>query len=74
VDLLDLPVVGEINQAKAAKYLCTTFQASGMLEPVEGTIVPRFGGLFARGSLYCAVFEDAGRELTDDEVMDPKVQ
>jgi len=34
------------------------------LASVQGRFVPRFGGLFNHGTLYCMVFEDAGRRLS----------
>jgi len=34
---------------------------------VQGSALPHFAGLFRSGSLYCLVFEDAGRDLTDEE-------
>jgi len=33
----------------------------------QGSALPHFAGLFRSGSLYCLVFEDAGRDLTEEE-------
>jgi hypothetical protein len=73
VDLLQLPVRGYPNQTTAISELCNTAVAFGLLQPLQGTIVPRFAGLFAHGTIYCTVFEDAGRPLTDAEKMDKRV-
>jgi len=38
-----------------------------MAKDVQGYALPHFAGLFRSGSLYCLVFEDAGRDLTEEE-------
>jgi len=35
-----------------------------VLEPIQGGAVPHLAGLFGNGTLYCAIYEDAGRQLT----------
>lgn len=40
----------------------------------QGKSLPRYAGLFQRGSLYCAVFQDAGRSLEPEEMEDEAVK
>jgi hypothetical protein len=48
--------------------ICHTFHIYDKeLVPLQGRCVPRFAGLFGHGSLYCAVFEDAGDRITYEE-------
>jgi hypothetical protein len=44
------------------------------LAPLQGRCIPRFGGLFRHGPLYCLVFEDGGREITDIEWRDTPIR
>jgi hypothetical protein len=75
IDLLQFPAEGRGNiQSTAARETSNVFQWFNLLEPLQGTIVPHSAGLFAHGTLYCMVFEDAGRELTHAEKMDEHVQ
>jgi hypothetical protein len=78
VDLLEFPTVrgpkAQPSRAMASEDFAGMFHCFRLLQPIQGTIVPRYAGLFARGTLYCAVFEDAGRYITNAEKMDPKVQ
>lgn len=49
--------------------LSNLYRCFNILAPLQGSAVARCGGLFSNGStLYCLVFEDAGRLLTVDEL------
>jgi hypothetical protein len=61
----------ETTQAMAMKFVSDNVLASTELEALQGTVVPRFAGLFARGSVYCMVFEDAGKSLTIKDKISP---
>jgi len=45
----------------------------GLLEAVQGTAVPRLAGVFGNETLYCAIFEDAGRHLTWAERLNTEI-
>jgi hypothetical protein len=75
MDVSNHAVTGPGPVQKAVTYCFTRiYHAYETLAPVQGFAVPRFGGMFACGTLYCAVLEDAGRLLTYEERMDPDVQ
>jgi len=40
---------------------------------LQGTALPRFAGVFGRGTTFCLIFEDAGPVLTDEELDEPSV-
>lgn len=78
VDLQELLTVPgpkcDDTRSEASEDFAGRFHCFRRLETIQGTIVPHYAGLFARGSLYCAVFDDAGRSITNAEKMDTKVQ
>jgi len=65
VKLLDIPMIGRINDGKAWLDCDVTLYESA--PEMQGKSLPRFAGLFGRGTLFCLVFDDAGRELTTEE-------
>lgn len=50
----------ERTKGMAMKFVADNFLCYKVLEPLQGIHVPCFAGLFAHGTLYCMVFEDAG--------------
>jgi hypothetical protein len=41
---------------------------------VQGKAIPRFGGLFGRGNLFCLFYEDAGDAVTEEARYNPQVR
>lgn len=59
---------GGPSRPTAVKNFASEFDIyDNLLAEVQGTVVPLFGGMFGRGTLYCSVYEDAGRSLTWQE-------
>lgn len=56
------------------QVVCDEFYAFNRLESLQGSAVPRFAGLFSRGTVFCLVFEDAGRHVTGEESIDPIIR
>lgn len=64
-DLECLPESGRWpNRRKALEELADEVRCFNAGASVQGKALPRLGGLFCSGTLYCLVFEDAGRLLT----------
>jgi len=62
------PTRAHVERLFAKQYhICT------VLEPIQGSVVPYLGGLFGNGTLYCAIYEDAGRRLSWDERSDQEI-
>jgi len=74
VKVVDLAFFALVEQYKpirsgVARHLCREYDAyNNILADLQGSVVPYFGGMFARGSLYCTIYEDAGRLLSLNEV------
>ena len=61
--LVDLSHFTVSEQLDVKEWLVQEVFLYSRLSSVQGRYVPRFGGLFNHGSLYCLVFEDAGPRL-----------
>jgi len=75
VRIMDLTFYPPARRNWFAHAFADDFHAyNTVLAPLQGTVVPRFGGMFARGLLYCMIHEDAGRLLTNQEKWDRPVR
>jgi len=67
VKIVDLPMNAAIEEGiEHLEWELANFEFAAGL---EGKALPRFAGLFGRGTLFCFVFEDAGRTLTQTELI-----
>jgi len=55
------------------EVIANEFHFFNVLAPIQGTVVPRLAGLFGKGLLYCAIYEDGGRRLTWEEKEDSEI-
>lgn len=77
VDLSHFPRVVEARDTRRSRrwdrdgvaklYYEEYYAFDKVLSEVQGAAVPRLGGMFANGSLYCTLYEDAGRPITVKE-------
>lgn len=72
VKLMDLSFAPVINaywgrREIAERYYDEFYGFHTLLRSLQGSIVPRLGGMFVAGNLYCTVYQDGGRQLTWDE-------
>lgn len=76
VDMQHLPLRNKClsTQAIARQCLADEVYNFNFAKRLQGTTLPRFAGLFRHGSLYCLVFEDAGRLITLPELQTKQVQ
>lgn len=73
VDLSTYPVKGAPSRSGVEEDVAEQVEIFNYLESLQGEVIPRFGGLFSSGKLYCLVYEDAGKLLTREERVDPAV-
>lgn len=74
LDISFFPTEGPYARQKTIDYFEEEYEAIGiLLQSLQGTCVPRLGGMFASGWLHCTVYEDAGRPLTEDEMVDEAI-
>jgi hypothetical protein len=62
------------KQEQVRFFLGKEIEAYTLMAKVQGKAVPRFGGLFGRGSLFCLFFEDAGGLVTEEARFTPTVR
>lgn len=64
----------EDTQAMAMRCVADNVINFDVLKPLQGIHVPRFAGLFARETVYCLVFEDAGHSVPWSKKCDQEVK
>lgn len=72
VKVVDLSMFPPVSTRETKRYfpeksLAHEFPTMQKLSGLQGNVVPRYAGLFGRGTVYCTVWEDAGRLLTPTE-------
>lgn len=72
VRVTDLLTFSKENQNTAEGGMATSHHTFTMVG--DSQVVPRYDGIFACDMLYCTVFEDAGRSLTEEEKNSKEVQ
>lgn len=55
------------GSAKLIRDFAREAECYAFAKPLQGTVLPRFAGLFSSASVHCLVFEDAGRRLRSAE-------
>jgi hypothetical protein len=68
VDLADFPHIGDPRREEAERYLEGQAHVHKLAAEIAG--VPTLGGIFSKGTLYCLIYEDMGRELLREEKLD----